>query len=270
LPESNQHTQRGRYRFLIASVGIALVGGLALRLAQPHMESRRVVVALQFCLVVLGVFWVRSLGWRLEDAGWPRWVFWPWFLVVFTGLFAAHALKLLNSKEMLVLFLFSALVTVFLPSQRAPGAALESPEEAYRKTIERRRVQAQKVAPLGALEFAWYILLLAGNGYVLHLLWGDAIGFAHVRLFRYGIDATYVLLCVLWGLSVRGRLRALGLMHWTMGFCCIVLAACLLTLYYDLLTFMYTLLLFIAFQLPAVFLRQELIPGRVSSLDSDS
>jgi hypothetical protein len=93
---------------------------------------------------------------------------------------------------------------------------------------------------------------------------------AHLRNWRYALDAGSWLLCVPWFFSVRGRLKALGRMRWTMVFCATVFFPCLLLFYFREISFQWALVLFAALQIPAVLLRRELIPARFFPEDSDS
>jgi hypothetical protein len=129
---------------------------------------------------------------------------------------------------------------------------------------------ARPVTPLGAFEFAVFVLLIAGLWQVLHLLRGDVSGMAYSRAWRYALDAGSWLLCVPWYFSVRGRLKALGWMCWTKVLCVVVLISCLLMFYFRVITFPQAIVLFVVLQIPAVFLRRELIPARFFAEDSDS
>jgi hypothetical protein len=201
-------------------------------------------MAVGYCLILLGVFWIRSLERRLADAGLPRWTFWPYFLIVFTGCLAAHGLKVTTSPETLALFLLLQLPAVLFESKSAPAEL--SPrsaflEKAFSRFASQNHKPAQPVEPLGALEFAVFAL-----------------------------DAGSWLLCVPWFFSVRGRLKALGRMRWTTILCVLVLVSCLLLFYFRVITFPQAIVLFIVLQIPAVLLRRELIPARFFPEDSDS
>ena len=129
---------------------------------------------------------------------------------------------------------------------------------------------ARPVAPLGAFEFAVFVLLIAGLWQVLHLLRGDVVGMAHSRAWRYALDAGSWLLCVPWFFTVRGRLKALGRLRWTKVLCAVVLIFCLLMFYFRVITFPQAIVLFVVLQIPAVLLHRELIPARFFAEDSDS
>jgi hypothetical protein len=267
------HKQLSRVTFLLSCLLVAGLSGAAQRLLQAHAESRRAWAAVGYCLILLGVFWIRSLERRLADAGLPRWSFWPYFLIVFTACPAAHLLKYTNSQETLGLFLLLQLPAVLFESNPAPaGLSPQSAllEKASARLAAQNLKPARPVAPLGAVEFAVFILLIAGLWHVLHLLRGDVGGMAHARNWRYALDAVSWLLCAPWFFCVRGRLKALGRMRLLMAFCFIVLIPCLLLFYIREITFPQALVLFAALQLPAVLLRREYIPARFFPEDSDS
>src|ERR1039458_4996287 len=255
LPNSTLYKQFGRITFLLSCLLVAGLSGAALRLLQAHAESRRAWMAVGYCLVLLGVFWIRSLERRLADAGLPRWSFWPYFLIVFTGCLAAHGLKVATSQETLVLFLLLQLPAVLFESKSAPA---ELSPEGVKLPVK----PARPVAPLGAFEFAVFVLLIAGLWLVLHLLRGDVSGMAHSRNWRYALDAGSWLLCVPWFFSVRGRLKALGRMRWTAILCTIVLISCLLLFYFRVISFPQAIVLFIVLQIPMIILRRESISAR--------
>lgn len=263
MPNSTLYKQLGRITFLLSCLLVAGLSAAALRLLQPHAESRRAWMAVGYCLILLGVFWIRSLERRLADAGLPRWSFWPYFLIVFTGCLAAHGLKVATSPETLALFLLLQLPAVLFESKSAPA---ELSPEGVKLPVK----PARPVTPLGAFEFAVFVLLIAGLWQVLHLLRGDVVGMAHSRAWRYALDAGSWLLCVPWYFSVRGRLKALGWMCWTKVLCVVVLISCLLMFYFRVITFPQAIVLFVVLQIPAVFLRRELIPARFFAEDSDS
>ena len=273
MPNSTLYTQFGRITFLLSCLLVAGLSGAALLLLQAHAESRRAWMAVGYCLILLGVFWIRSLERRLADAGLPRWSFWPYFLIVFTGCLAAHGLKVTTSPETLALFLLLQLPAVLFESKSAPTEL--SPrsaflEKAFSRFASQNHKPAQPVEPLGAFEFAVFVLLIAGLWQVLHLLRGDVGGMAHSRAWRLALDAGSWLLCAPWFFSVRGRLKALGRMRWTMVFCATVFFPCLLLFYFREISFQWALVLFAALQIPAVLLRRELIPARFFPEDSDS
>jgi hypothetical protein len=260
LPNSTLYKQFGRITFLLSCVLVAGLSGAALRLLQAHAGSRRAWMAVGYCLILLGVFWIRSLERRLADAGLPRWSFWPYFLIVFTGCLAAHGFKVATSPETLALFLLLQLPAVLFESKSAPSAL--SPEG-----VKLPVKPARPVAPLSALEFAIFLMLIAGLWHVLHLLRGDVAGMAHSRAWRYALDAGSWLLCVPWFFSVRGRLKALGRMRWTAILCTIVLISCLLLFYFRVISFPQAIVLFIVLQIPMIILRRESISARFFAED---
>ena len=262
MPNSTLYKQLGRITFLLSCLLVAGLSAAALRLLQPHAESRRAWMAVGYCLILLGVFWIRSLERRLADAGLPRWSFWPYFLIVFTGCLAAHGLKVATSPETLALFLLLQLPAVLFESKSAPA---ELSPEGVKLPVK----PARPVTPLGAFEFAVFVLLIAGLWQVLHLLRGDVSGMAYSRAWRYALDAGSWLLCVPWFFSVRGRLKALGRMRWTMVFCAMVFFPRLLLFYFREISFQWAIVLFIVFQIPVIILRRGSISARVIPVDKD-
>jgi hypothetical protein len=220
-------------------------------------------------MVLLGVFWTRALDCRLRDAGLPRWSFWPYFLIVFTGCLGANALKFTNTAETLALFLVLQLPALLLPPKAAPAESslktVNAEETAKLAALHKRN--ARPVTPLGAIEFAVYILLIAGLLFVLHLLRGDLAGLALPRALRYALDVLSTLLCVPWIFSVRGRLNSLGLMRWSPIYCVLVLIASVVPFALHLVSFQHSLVVFAVLQLPAVLLRREFIPAGLEHPD---
>lgn len=266
MSNSALNRQMSRITFLLSSVLVAGLCGGALRLQHSHPDSKRLLLGLGYGVVVLGVFWTRSLENRLRDAGLPRWSFWPYFLIVFTGCLGAHLLKLTNSIETLGLFLVLQLPAILFPSKLAPvesSPQSTSAAEVSKSAASLEKKPARKITPLGAIEFAVYVLLIAGLWSVLHLLRGDVAGMANSRALRITLDGASLLLCVPWIFSVRGRLRSLGLAHWYPAFCSLLLAACAVPLALRAISFQHALVLFAFLQIPAVILRQEFIPARL-------
>jgi hypothetical protein len=244
-----------------------------MHLLRSHAESKRALFAVGYGLILLGVFWTRSLERRLADAGLPRWIFWPYFLAVFTGCLGAHVLKFTNSLETLALFLLLQLPAALFPSKPA-GVDTLPPNALLKQTFSLfawiRNRWTRDVTPLSAFEFAVFVLLIAGLLQVLHLLRGDFRVTAHAEEIRAALDAGSGLLGVLWVLSARGRLQALGLMRWTLELCCIVLAVCLLPLTLRAISFPVALAIFISLQVPAVLLRIESSPENIPPTDGVS
>ena len=259
MSDSILKNQFGRFAFLLSCALFAGFCGGAVFLLHSHPGSHRLLLAVQFSLVVAGVFWIRALESRLSDAGLPRWSFWPYFVLVFTAFFAAHALKLANAPETLAFFLL-----------------LQIPALLFGRPASAARQSDRQVAVIGAFEFALYLLLITGVWYVLHLLRGDVNGMAHARTLKLALDALTALLCLPWFFSVRGRLSSCGFAHWTMVYCAVVLAACMMPLALGVIGFPFALLLFLALQLPAVLMRRQASPAGSSqaaasqSTDSDS
>jgi hypothetical protein len=253
-----------RISFLISLIAVAALGGGAMRLLAAHAESHHAQLAVGYCLAILGVVWIRSLGSRLIDAGLPRWAFWPFFLIVFTACFGGHIMKKITGPETLGLFLLLQLPAMLFQSQ--PLAAESSPQA----VAPAPRKPAPPVTPIGAVEFAIYLFLLVNLWTVLHLLLSDVSGFAHVKALRLALDAGSCLLLVAWFFSVRGRLKALGRLRWTIHFCALALIPCLLLFYFREMHFLQALLLFTILQIPAVFLRREWISARLIPEDQDS
>ncbi|MGO9776178.1 MAG: hypothetical protein ACLQGT_15865 [Terracidiphilus sp.] len=263
MPDSKLKKQFGRITFLFSCLMVAGLSGAAQRLLQAHAESRRAWMAVGYCLILLGVFWIRSLERRLADAGLPRWSFWPYFLIVFIACPAAFYFKYTNRQETLGLFLLLQLPAILFESKSAQG---ELSSEGVKLPVKPLR----PVAPLSALEFAIFLMLIAGLWHVLHLLRGDVGGMANSRVWRYALDTGSWLLCLPWFFIVRGRLKALGRMRWTMVFCATVFFSCLLLFYFRVISFPWAIVLFVVPQIPVIILRKETISGRVIPVDSDS
>lgn len=265
MPNSTLNRLNSRIVFLSSSLLVASFCAVALKLIHAHPFSTRLVYAAGYGVAVLSVLWTRCLESRLKDAGMPRWSFWPYFLIVFTGCLGALALKLTNSLETIALFLVFQLPALLLPAR---AAVAESPRhgvngvEASESAVPRKRKPARPVTPLGAIEFAVYIVLIAGLWHVLHLLRGDVAGLEMSHAFRIGLDAASTLLCVLWIFSVRGRFEAIGLIHWYPTFCSVVLAGCAMPFAIRVISFQHALIVFAVLQIPAVIVRREFIPQR--------
>jgi hypothetical protein len=354
---------------------------------RSHAENRHVFLAVQYSLIVLGVLWLRLLERRLENAGLPRWSFWPYFLFVFTVCFGAHA-KALGGPRTLALFLLLQIPVFLLQSQPAPGGSFTGAAERTRRSypgflppagpflfllravvlagfgaallnlaqrtgrgvalgemglalllaglawvynVEGRALDAQlpswvpaayclaapglcflpfllhrvslpvalalfvvlqiptvflpskpafaepssppsrpvrQIEPLAGFEFAVYIFLIAGLWHVLHLLRNDVGGAAWA--IQAALDAGSLALCLAWVVTVKGRLKNLGLTRWYIDFCSIVFLPCLLTFAFRVLSFPHALILFVALQIPAVFLRGKFLPASLLPVDADS
>jgi hypothetical protein len=245
------HRLKGRITFLLSCLLVAVLSGGALHLLRAHAGSHRALLAVAYGLALLGIFWTRSLERRLADAGLPRWIFWPYFLIVFNACAGAHALKAANGAEMIVIFSLLQLPALFFPVKSSPN------EDTSMQPAAHHEQSARKPAPMGAFEFAVYLLLIANLWQVLHLLRGDVRILDHAAALRLALDAASVLLCLLWIVSMRMRLKSLGLMRWYLSLCSILLAVCGLPLAYSIITFPHALVLFVALQIPAIFLRRK-------------
>ena len=395
--------QIGRLTFLLSSACVAGLSAGALLLQQSHPDSNRVAAAVKISLVLLGVFWVRSLERRLADAGLPRWCFWPYFLAVSVAcagvhargilgvpetlaffvlvqiptvlfpskpgwlhqgaiqagsrgesypdykrpvgrfqfllrvlliatLFAAlsqlargagageamwemrigivlfafvwiysvegrvldaglpgwlsipyclilpgvcvlpHALKIIDLRAVLALFVVLQIPTIFFRSRAldaVPAADGASEKENSRMSAVHEGQPVRPAMRLGGFEFAVYILLIAGLWYVLHLLRGDVEGGPMSWALVSGLDAGALFVCVLWVISVKGRLRDAGLRPWAIDFCLIVFAASLLPLAFGVARFPLALVVFAVLQIPAVVVRRGQIPSRFVPIDAD-
>jgi hypothetical protein len=256
--------QFGRITFLLSCVLVAGLAGEAVLLLRAHPWSHRGLLLAQFSLVLLGVFWIRSLERRLAEAGLPRWCFWPYFLAVFTVCFGAHALHRANGPETLALFLLLQLPALLFQSQ--------PPQEPSPQSSARLRTKrpVKPIAPLSAIEFVWYLFLLANLWEVLHLVHGDVGGLPHPTALKAAIRAGSWLLLAPWFFCVRGRLKALARARWTFAFCLIVLIPCLALFYFKLVSFNVALILFASLQIPLIIIRWEFIPADFIPVDKDS
>ncbi|MFZ1086133.1 MAG: hypothetical protein WAN35_14305 [Terracidiphilus sp.] len=263
MPGVTRSKYFGRILFLLSCLFTAGLTGEAVLLLRAHPESHRGLLLVQFSLVLLGVFWIRSLERRLAEAGLPRWSFWPYFLIVFTACFGGHVLKKINGPETLGLFLLLQLPAFLFQSQHAPAQIGVGVAPVQRKP-------SRPGVPVGAAEFSIYLFLLFNLWNVLHLLHGDVSGFEHVKALRLTLDAGSWLLIVPWFFSVRGRMKALGRLRWTMHFCALTLIPCLMLFYCKALHFIEALILFTALQIPTVFLRREWISAKLIPEDQDS
>lgn len=271
LIKSISNHSMGRARFLLSSLLVVLLCGAALRLTHSHPDSKRVSYAAGYGVAILGVFWTRCLADRFNDAGLPRWTFWPCFLVVFTGSLAAHLLKFTNTLETLGLFLVLQLPAIVFSSERTQAEPLPTTgnaDEESNSVSKPREKPARAVTPIGSVEFAVYAVLIAGLWAVLHLLRGDVALLPMARALRYGLDAGSVLLAFLWMLSVRGRFSGLGLRRWAPGYCSVVLVGCAVPAALKIISFQNALIIFTALQMPAVILRREFIPASLVQPES--
>lgn len=263
MPDSFLRKQIGRIAFLLSCLLVAGLSGEAVLLMRAHPWSHRGLLLAQFSLVLLGVFWIRSLERRLADAALPRWCFWPYFLAVFAACFGAHALKFANGPETLALFLLLQLPALLLQSQPIAEASLKRAGWADLKR------KTKPIAPLGAIKFAWFLFLFANLWEVLQLVHGDVGGFPHPTALKYAIGACSWLLLIPWFRSVRGRLKAFGRARWAIAFCAIVFVPSFALVFFRVVSFAWALVLFAVLQMPAIFLRQESISARLIPMDKD-
>jgi hypothetical protein len=182
-------------------------------------------------------------------------------------------LKITNGPQTFVFFILLQLPIVLYRGKSTSAGALSTgagAEDAARPSATRKIKPARRVAPLAALDFAVYVLLIAGLWYVLHLLRSDVSGMPHSRALKYALDGGSAFNCLLWVFSVRGRLKALGRLSWTLDYCFITLVPCLLLFALRYTRYSHALILFVILQIPAVFLRSETIPTRIFPVDADS
>ena len=246
-----------RIPFLFSLIVVAALSAGAMLSLKSHAGSHRAEYAVGYCLVLLGVFWIRSLGSRLADAGLPSWTFWPFFLIIFTACLGGHLMKKITGPETLGLFFLLQLPVMLFQSQLV--AAEPSPQ----KVEPARRKPARPITPIGAVEFAIYLFLLVNLWNVLRLLLIDVSSFDQVKNLRIGLASASVLLLIPWIFSIRGRLKALGRARWTMHFCALTLIPCLLLVYFRELRISQALILFTILQIPIILLRREWIFARL-------
>jgi len=84
------------------------------------------------------------------------------------------------------------------------------------------------------------------------------------------LDAGSLSLCLAWIVSVRGRLKDLGLTRWYIDFCATAFNPLLVAFCVQSPEFPHALVLFVVLQIPAVFIRREFIPAGFSPVDTDS
>ena len=78
-----------------------------------------------------------------------------------------------------------------------------------------------------------------------------------------------VFVCVLWAVSVKGRLKTIGRTRSSLDLCALVLAACLLAVAFARASFSQALVLFVILQLPVVLVRRESILARALLADAN-
>jgi hypothetical protein len=257
LAKSTLTEQWGRGMFLVSTLLVAVTGGTALTLLQEHAGSKRALLAAGYGLVVLGVFWVRSLGQRLTDAGWPRWAFWPYFLFVFTGCLAMHFLKIGDARQVLVVFI-ALQIPAALWRRKSEGTEFAEREIFATQPDSLSGKISRTSEPVDGLEFAVYAVLIAGLWDVLNLLRGDVSGHNSGAL-RLAIDLGSGFVGVGWVVSVWERMKTLGKSRWTLDFCVVVLAVCSLPFVFKLVTFRQMLIAFLLLEMPLAFARRKAI-----------
>jgi hypothetical protein len=147
---------------------------------------------------------------------------------------------------------------------------VQSPGQSGAGAAPATKKPARPVAPMGALEFAIYLFLLVNLWNVLHLLLSDVSVFSRVNTLRLALNAASALLIVPWFFSLRGRMKALGRVRWTMHFSVLTLIPCLLLFYFREMHFLPALILFTALQVPVIFLRRDWISAKWISEDQGS
>ncbi|MGA3373371.1 MAG: hypothetical protein ABSC48_16570 [Terracidiphilus sp.] len=250
MPDLVWAKQMGRITYLLSSVAIAVLCGAAVLLLRSHPESRHVLLAAQCCLAVLAVIWIRSLESRLQDAGLPRWSFWPYFLLVFTLCFGAHA-KGMGGPRTLALFLLLQISALLLQSQPASGESLlrGAGHEAARKYPEFLR-------PVGRFLFLLRVVLLAAFGAaLLHLVQRTSAGVA-----RWEMCLALAVLGFVWIYNVEGRALDAQLPSWVPAtYCMAAPGLCFLPFLFHRVSLPTALALFIVLQIPTVFLQSRTV-----------
>lgn len=247
----------GRYLFLLRVLLLAAFGAAFIHLVlRPEPGLERLEMAL--CLVLLGFAWIYNVEGRVLDARLPSWA--PAaFCTLAPGICLLLQLRHLAGIHA-VLALFAALNVwlAFFEGKPKDGGVEQSQTRAPREA-----------EPLRGLEFAVYLLLIAGLWAVLHLLRGDVAGPSYAWALQAAFDAASLGLCAAWFFSVKGRLKDLGLARWHLDFCFCVLLVCVAPVAYRILTFPHAILLFIALQIPIAFLRKEWIPANFYTVSGE-
>jgi hypothetical protein len=201
--------QLGRITYLLTSLLIALAGGIALRVLHSHPDSEHLPLAVHGGLVVLGIFWIRSLEQRLKDAGLPRWSFWPYLLVVMAVCFGAQARHVADWPRLMALFVL-----------------LQAPAFLLQDKLASRGCGGY-LRPVGRYLFFLRILLMVAFG----------AAFFHMALRagpgveRWEMALGLVLLGFAWIYNVEGRVLDAGLPGWApTAFCTFAPGICLIVL----------------------------------------
>jgi hypothetical protein len=251
MADSTLFKQIGRITFLLSSFMVASAGCGALQLLRSHAESRRAYLVIGYGLVLLGVFWLRSLEHRLRDAGLPRWFFWPYFLIVFTACLGARAYRILDDSQTLMLFAALQFPSVLFRSKPASAESL-----LRSASCEGAQEDSDYNQPVGRLLFLLRLLLLAAFWAALFHLQGTAgCGLALWEL-RLGL----VIVLFVWIYNVEGRLLDAGLPRSiSIPYCLIVPGACLLPVWFRVIDLPLALALFVILQIPEVFFHSKAI-----------
>jgi hypothetical protein len=183
-----------------------------------------------------------------------------------------HFLKIINLQVALALFVVLQIPTIFFESravQAGPPPLDAGKQEASSSPAMQKDKPVRQAGQLDGFEFAVYIVLIAGLWHVLHLLRGDVGGGAMSWALDSALDAGALFLCLLWMISVKGRLRDAGLLRWAVDFCLIVFTTSLLPLAFRIISFPQALVIFAALQIPAIFIRRGSISSRLHPVDAD-
>lgn len=251
-------TPVGPFLFLLRILLIAAFSAELIHLAQKAGPGvARWELALT--LVILPFVWIYNVEARILDAQLPSWASAIYCLIVPIVCCLPILVHRLSSKSALVMFVVLQIPAAFLQS-KARLAPPSSPE------IK----PARQTEPLGAFDFAVYILLIAGLWHVLHLLRGDVMGGGRAWPFYAALDAGSLSLCLAWVVSVKKRLADLDLTRWYVDCCSMVFILSLLPFAFRMLTLPHALILFAVLQIPVVFMRREFIPASFLPVDTDS
>ncbi len=202
-------SQLSRIIFLLSSVLVAGAGAVALRILHSHPDSRHLTLAAGGGLLLLGIFWIRSLERRLKDAGLPRWFFWPYLLFVLAACFGAHERHLAGGPQLPVLFVLLQM-PAFLPQSASASQNISG----YLRPVGRYLfiLRVLLIAAFGAAFF--HLALRAGQGAER---WEMALGL--------------VILGFAWIYNVEGRVLDARLPGWVpAAFCTLATGICLLPL----------------------------------------
>jgi hypothetical protein len=263
----------GRLLFLLRLLLLAALWGALFHL-QAETGWGLALLEMRLGLVLVAFVWVYNVEGRLMDAGLPRWCSVPYCLIVPALCLVPIYLKVIEDTHPLALALFVLLQipTVFFKTKPVaePLPQESSPQEAVPSSALQPSNPARQLDPVGGFEFATRVLILAGLLWVLHLLRGDT-GFDHIaRALGAALDAGSVAVCVLWGLSVKGRLKNLGRTRSYLDFCALVAVACLPSMAFAGVSYLQALVLFVVLQIPVVLMRRESILARLFLVDADS